>query len=110
MKEPTHMSDDALPKVRLSELIERKRNEGAMEIDLDDGKPPIILDAPELWPDEFRKIAGDGKSTDEDIAKLLLGADNWKRFVAAGGTQGLFLSLLQERHNLTVGESPASST
>lgn len=104
------MADDERPKVRLSEFIERKRNEGSMEIDLDDGGDPIILDAPELWPDEFRKIAADKKATDADLAKVLLGEEAWERFIAAGGTQGLFTSLLHERHNLTLGESPASST
>lgn len=104
------MSDDERPKVKLSEFIERKRNEGALEIDLGDGKPPIILDAPELWPDEFRTVVADKDSTDADVAKVLLGEAEWKRFVAAGGTQGLFTSLLHERHNLTAGESPASTT
>jgi hypothetical protein len=101
------MSD--IPKIKLSDLVERKRTEGAIEIELSDGSS-LQVDPPELWSDKARKIAADPKSTDEDLGKELFGAEQWKKFLADGGGVGMFVVILQERFNMTAGESQASSS
>lgn len=102
------MSDE-LPKVKLSELVERQRTKGAIEVELSDGSV-LQVDPPELWSDKARKIAADPKATDEDLGKELFGAEQWKKFIADGGGVGMFVLILQERFNMTAGESSASSS
>ena len=101
------MSDQ--PVLKLAEFRERKRREGSIVLELTDGTQ-ITLDPPELWSDKSRKVAADPKKTDEDLGKELFGAENWAAYVADGNTAGMLAELLRERHQLTVGESSASST
>lgn len=102
------MSEEA-PKIKLSDLIERQREKGSIDVELSDGSV-IHVDPPELWSDKSRKIAADPKKTDEDLGKELFGIEAWNQFCADGGGTGMFVVLLQERYNLTSGESSASSS
>jgi hypothetical protein len=104
------MSDDVvIPKVKLGEVRERLVEKGAIEVELSDGKV-LRIDPPELWSDKCRHILRDSTKDDADLGREMMGADNWKRFVADGGTGALFAHLLMERYQMTAGESAASST
>jgi hypothetical protein len=101
------MSD--VPKLKLGEVRERLVEKGAIEVELSDGTI-IRIDPPELWPDKCRAVLKDPEKDDADLGREMMGAENWKKFVADGGTGALFAHLLMERYQMTTGESSASST
>jgi hypothetical protein len=98
-----------VPKLRLSEVRERLIDKGAIEVVLDDDSV-LRIDPPELWSDKCRQILVDPTKNDVDLGREMMGKANWDKFVAGGGTGALFAHLLQERYQLTKGESEASST
>lgn len=101
------MSD--VKKIKLGEMQERLIDEGALDVELDDGTV-LRIDPPELWSDKCREILTDSTKDDADLGREMMGAANWKKFVAQGGTGALFARLLIERYQLTLGESEGSST
>jgi hypothetical protein len=104
------MSEDkTVPRLKLSEVRERLVEKGAIDVVLDDGTV-LRIDPPELWSDKCRSILTDPTKNDADLGREMMGADNWKKFIAEGGTGALFASLLMERYQLTKGESEASSS
>lgn len=104
------MSEETtVPRLKLGEVRERLADAGAIDIELDDGTV-IRIDPPELWSDKCRSILTDPTKNDVDLGTEMMGAANWKKFVADGGTGALFAHLLMERYQLTKGESEASST
>ncbi len=96
--------------IKLSDYKERKAEEGAIYVDLDDGST-FRIPPPDVWPDEFYKKV----RTDDDFAKdeeaqarMLVGDDDFDRFLANGGTVRLFHSLVTDDHGADVGESQPS--
>jgi len=98
-----------IPKLKLGEVRERLVDKGAIEVELSDGTI-IRIDPPELWPDKCRQVLNDPAKTDADLGREMMGAENWKKFAADGGTGALFAHLLMERYQMTAGESSGSST
>ena len=93
-------------RIKLSEFRERK-SEGAVEIELDDGKT-VTVPPPELWPDDVIT-----KAAANDIvgaSRGLLGPEAWDEFTAAGGTATMVLAMVMEAHGISLGEFLASST
>lgn len=91
-------------RVLLTDYKDKKRREGSIEIETDDGQV-FTVDPPELWPDvKFSDLEN------EAVGRLLLGDEPFERFIAAGGTATILLGILNEKHDLTVGESEASSS
>ena len=107
------MSDDkTIPRLKLGEVRERLAEKGSIEVELSDGTV-LVVPPPELWSDKCREIIKAqraGEADDSDLAKEILGAAGWKKFLADGGTTALFSHLLIERFQMTAGESSASST
>lgn len=99
----------AKQKLKLGEEIERLAEEHGLDIELSDGTV-VSIPPPELWPEESKDIFGNPQAEDEDLARCLMGDENWALFVADGGTPILFSHFLARRYQLTVGESSASST
>ena len=100
------MSDKTATKpqvVNLAAEIQRKRDAGAVPIELAGGEI-ITIDPPELWPDEWNDCAND-----VEVMKLLLGDDKWDQLRAEGATTGLILDMVRNRHGADAGESSASS-
>lgn len=95
-----------MSRVKLSEYKERKRAEGGVEVEADDGTV-FVVDPPELWSDEVLELsqAGDNFAA----ARGLLG-DQYEAFTAAGGSAATLLGILKEAKGLDVGESQASSS
>lgn len=94
-------------RVKLSDFKDRKRDEGAIDIEGDDGTV-FRIEPPELWPDEVHSI--DASKDPVAFARALLGGEErYAAFVAAGGTAGVLAGILDERHGTGTGESSASS-
>jgi hypothetical protein len=89
-------------KVKLSDFRERKRAQGTVEIEADDGTV-FKVDPPELWPDEVNFARNNVAA-----AKIILG-DQYEAFIAAGGTALLLVGIVGEVHGVTLGESLASA-
>lgn len=96
-------------KVKLSDYKERKQDEGAVDVELDDGST-FRIPPPELWPDSFAKgLKNEEFRNDAEAqARMIVGDDEFDRFIAGGGTTMLFHSLLKEEHGIEVGESEPS--
>jgi len=98
--------------VVLADYKERKADEGAIDIVLSDGST-FRIPPPELWPDvvvsrvQVERAGGAAYGLDE-MARGIVGDDEFDRFVADGGTSTLFHSILKDEHNLDPGESSAS--
>lgn len=94
-------------KVNLHDFLERRRQEAGVELDLGNGRS-VILDPPDLWPDEVAEMAQRGENV--AIAQALLSDDDYKAFLAAGGTAGVIAMLVAEAQGVNLGESAASSS
>lgn len=107
------MSKRSHVRIKLSDYKERKADEGAIDIELDDGSL-FRIPPPELWPDEVmeRTRTLTKENAHEyplaEQARDIVGAEEWARFTANGGTAVLFHSLLKEDHGADLGESSAS--
>lgn len=95
-----------MTKVNLKELIERKRDAGAIEVETELGS--FWIDPPELWTDEMLACA----TSDDNLGlcKLLLGGDaGYARFVEAGGSQAVIGIILAEVGGFPLpGSSPSA--
>jgi len=100
---------ETIPKLRLADVKERLVDKYAIEVELSDGTV-LRIDPPELWSDKCRQVLTDPSKNDIDLGREMMGKAAWDKFVADGGTGALFAHLLQERYQLTKGESEASST
>ena len=72
------------------------------------GGETFELPAPTGWPDEVLQAAND-----DDVigaARLVLGTDNYDRFLAAGGSALLLQDLVAKLHKAQLGESVGSSS
>lgn len=93
-------------KVKLSDFKAEKADEGAIEIEDDNGEI-YHIDPPELWSDDITAL----NDADDNIgvARALIGGDDqYEKFVAAGGSAMLLLSIIGDTHGVSVGESKAS--
>lgn len=95
-------------RIKFSDWKGKKEDEGAIEIELDDGSL-IRIAPPELWPDEATHAA-----EAEDIVGLAValtgGPEPYQKFLAAGGSAAMISIMLKEVHGVEVGESSASSS
>lgn len=84
--------------VNLSDWIAERRNADPwLSIEVEDGDPVVIPD-PILWPEP-----GDD-DTNDDLAAKTIGAEEYARFKANGGTWTILLALVRERGGLDLGE------
>lgn len=63
------------------------------------------LPHPVVWPNKLGKA-----ETLDEVASVILGEEQWKRYEAAGGTVRFIQELVSAIHGITMGESSASST
>lgn len=95
-----------MAKINLRELTERKRAEGAIEIETD--SETFTIDPPELWTDAMLGFATSGDNLALSVA--LLGSQaNYDRFIEAGGSQAVLGVILSESAGFQLGKSSASS-
>lgn len=92
------MSKKTGHKVDLSEYVERKINEGAIEITAGDEK--FVVPPAELWPDELSEYRGDLVKQ----AECIMGAEVFARFKAAGGTANLLDAIIKDTHGADAGK------
>lgn len=85
-------------RVVLAEYAEKRNNEAGLEIETPDGST-FFIPAAELWPDDF-PIGG----TAADQMRSILGADDYDRFIAAGGNAKLASAAFFEVQGSTPGE------
>jgi hypothetical protein len=85
----------------LTEFIERRIEEAGIDIELPDGTT-VTIPPGELWPEETAPLldADDYQAA----AQVILGADEWARFVAAGGSWKLMNSILRDARGANAGE------
>lgn len=110
------MSKRQHTRVNLADYKERKADEGSIDVDLPDGTT-FRIPPPELWPDLVtlriqaeQASPSDAPYTHEQMARDIVGTEEFDHFVAQGGTATLFHMLLKEEHGLEPGESSASSS
>lgn len=95
-----------MAKINLRELTDRKRAEGAIEIETDN--ETFVVDPPELWSDDVIALATGGDNL--GLSKALLGGDDvYARFVAAGGSQAVMGLVLTEMIGAALPKSSPSS-
>lgn len=86
-------------------VAEAKLKTPLIEIELDNGDT-VALEPSQFWPDEAFDLASKGKLN--ELALLLLGGEQYDRYIAGGGTASALQLIVGEHSGLTVGESPAS--
>lgn len=91
--------------VKLSDFKAKKADEGAIEIEVDDGTI-FKIEPPELWSDEITTMSQNDDNI--GVARALIGPDRYDAFVAAGGNAMLLMAIIGEAHGITVGESKPS--
>lgn len=101
-------TERGVTRVKLSDWKGKKRDEGAIEIEVDDGTI-YRIDPPDLWPDDALKASEDRDPVALATA-LVGGSEKYQAFVAAGGNAAIVAGLLGEVHGVSVGESSASSS
>lgn len=90
-------------RVRLVDRIERQITTRGIEIEVSDGTA-VLIEPPELWSDEVREAASDPEIGSEGFAKVLMGQEQWDKFVADGGTPRLFDMIVREHWDASAGE------
>lgn len=88
-------------RVVLSEFKQRKRDEGALVIEVDDGTE-FTLDPPALWPDGVTEALSAGDVT--QAVQLIMGDDDYTAFCAAGGTATIVASIYEELAGGSLGK------
>lgn len=96
-------------RVRLSDFKAKKRDEGAIIIEADDGTE-FRVEPPELWSDDILTMSADRARVVEMATAMLGGEEEYSRFVAAGGSAAVLSAIVADEHGLDVGESAASSS
>lgn len=66
------------------------------------------LPFPTLWPDGTLKAASDNDM--EGAGRLILGDEQYDRWLALGGNSGFLQDIVKRTHGTTMGESSASSS
>lgn len=95
-------------RVVLKDWMGKKRDEGAIEIELDDGST-VRIDPPQLWPEEATKAAANDDTS--ALAMLVLGGpEEFRKFCNSGGNATMIMAIFGEVHGTDPGESSASST
>lgn len=93
--------DRTIRKIKLSDYKKKKKDEGGIEIELDNGET-IRIDPPEIWDDEVLAAA---KDDDIEACRLLVGGpEMYELFKASGGSAATLLSMLQDEHGATPGK------
>lgn len=87
-------------RVKLSDYKDRKADEGAIEIETDDGQVWRVA-PPELWPDDVLSLAERDDSV--GAARLLIG-ERYDEFVKAGGSAMLVMSIVKDEHGISTPE------
>lgn len=95
-------------RVKLTDFKAKKRDEGAIEIEADDGTV-FRVEPPELWSDDIVSMSADRTQVIEMATALLGGEEEYERFKAAGGSAAVLSAIVADEHGLDVGESAASS-
>ena len=90
-------------RVKLSDRIERQIATRGIEIETDDGTV-VLIPPPELWSDEVRVVASNPETTSEEFARVLMGEDQWAKFIDDGGTPRLFDMIVREHWDASTGE------
>lgn len=93
-KSPTHIA-----RVKLTDFKDKKKDEGAIEIETADGTV-FRIDPPELWTDEVMRLAQDDDNL--AVAALLIGLDSYDDFVAKGGSAALVMAIIADVKGVTV--------
>lgn len=105
MARPDEEIRTRMGKINLRELIDRKRSEGAIEIETD--TETFVIDPPELWSDDLIALAITGDNL--ALSKALLGGEEpYARFVAAGGSQAVMGEILSKSTGFALPKSSAS--
>ncbi len=100
------MSDNnGTRRVSFADFVERKEEEHGFDIDMPDGTV-VHVPAPELWSDEVGDAYRSGDLS--GAARAVLGAEQWERFTAAGGTATALNHIVAEQQGMDVGESRPS--
>lgn len=88
-------------KVKLADFKERKAEEGAIDVEAEDGQV-FRIPPPELWPDEVGELARTGDLVALAVA-VLGGEDRFEAFKAAGGTATLLNAIVGDVHGDSLG-------
>lgn len=108
------MSKRDVRRIVLSDYKAKKDEEGAIYIAVSDGGDDIKVPPAVLWSEESRRLAERAQRGEPvDMAEMfeaVLGADEWARYAADGGTAMLLAEMIGEQFGATVGESAASSS
>lgn len=89
-------------RVSIAEFKARKRDEGGLDIEGEDGTL-FSIPNPALWPDELMELARAGDNI--GAARLVLGGDEtYQRFVAAGGSAVLLMAMVKDELGASAGE------
>lgn len=91
--------------VKLTDFKAKKADEGAVEIETDDGEI-YRVDPPELWDDSITEMSQNDDNI--GVARALIGPDRYAAFIAAGGNAMVVMSILADVHGVSVGESKPS--
>lgn len=79
-------------------------------IEFNKGGETFTIPTPLDWPDELASLQAEAANGNVDVVELataMLGADQWDRYVAAGGTAMKFMKFYEHVIGKP-GESPAS--
>lgn len=95
-------------RVVLNDFKAKKREEGAVDIDLGEGGT-VTVDPPAVWPDAVFELL-DANDLAAAAAALVGGVEQYQKFTAAGGSASALFAILKDEHGITVGESAASSS
>lgn len=88
-------------RVKLADFKARKLDEGAIDVEADDGTVHRIP-PPELWPDEAHAMLRNEELV--GAAQAIMGADQFAAFAGAGGSAALVFAVIKDVHGLGPGE------
>lgn len=100
-KRTTPKKDKPGPRrVLLSDFKAKKEQEGAIEIETDDGEV-YVIPPPELWSDD---VIAAVRTDEVAAAKVMLGG-RYEAFVAAGGSAAMIMAIFKDYAGVSPGES-----
>jgi hypothetical protein len=88
-------------RVVLADYKAKKIDEGAIDIELDDGTI-VTVPPPQVWPDDVILAARTGDPIGP--AKLLLGDKEYERFLAGGGSGSVLNAIIFDELGMSPGE------
>jgi hypothetical protein len=98
-------------RVVLQDYRDTKEREGATDVELPDGTT-VRIPPPVLWPEEVASLQAGDHADMVRGCQLILGQEQWDRFVGAGGTSVMLMGIIDDTlkaEGLAVGESSAST-